>query len=609
MEVVPTSSRQGSPHRCLHLAEIQTLIFKRLTRRDCARLARTCTIFYNEASNVIWSNVESWVPFIWCMPPDLVEYTPNDQLADTSTIDFCREPTSTDWQFFCKHAHRIHQFMVSGGFLIRSNTYSPYGEIVESSPVSMLRLALGVWRAITHFILQHHQSTRTALFPNLTTLEAYGAMDIGFPAYLPYICGDTLENLALSFSGLDIPLDVNRGLYNTFTELLPAVRARWPYISSLLINKSEGEEIYLDSPPEPARLEEIDIWLKDLVRLEYVCVHDRRHAPLIRALCELPNLRTIDLIGGGDVVLGPNLAYPPSSLNSRFPSLKELRMTTYQPHSPILLLRALDGTSGSSMLSKITLTFGFRANQPPLIQAPTAIEIISRLPAVDFLDLYFVENVSSNDLPPGVSPLTTQLFAKLFCLRRMRHLNLKGFFSILLTDQDLRDAATAWPELQHLYLIFAFKHGPFDGLPRLSLLSLIGVQALYNGCPKLRMVDLPVNESLPITNDRLDLPTPRPREADMAMIELSLRFYASDGVFEYGSEEYIPMVIRLMFPQLTTLRTWPHGPRVTLDDEEIWVRQVQTGWGSFQNTELDDIRRLLEQKWGELSGEGGWGIL
>ncbi|KAI0091031.1 hypothetical protein BDY19DRAFT_933274 [Irpex rosettiformis] len=601
------------PHRCLHLAEIQTLIFKRLTRSDCTRLARTCTFFYNEATNVVWSNVESWVPFIWCMPPDLVVYTPKDQLTGTLTlIDFCREPTSTDWQLFCKHAHRIRQFVHTNDFVIQSNTYSPYGEIVNSFPVGTLRLTAGMWEAITRFILQHRtiESTpSTALFPNLTTLEAHGAMNIGFPAYLPYICGDTLKNLTLSFRGLSVPLGVNRGLYNTFAELLPAMRARWPYISSASINKSEGEELGQadPEPPNPAHLEGIDIWLRDLVRLEYVRVHTGCHAPLIRALCELPILHTIDLIGGGDTIPSPNLTYPSPSIDSHFPSLKELSMNTYRPHSPLLLLQALNGTSGSSTLSKITLTFGSRTSQPSFAQAPTAIEIISRLPAVDFLDLSFGENVWRDEPVPTVPPLSTQLFAKLFGLRHMRHLSLNGFFNILLSDQDMKDTATAWPELESIRLAFSTcEFAPFT-LNHLSLLTLIGVQKLYNGCPKLRKIDLPVNESLPITNDRLDLPAARPRDVSMAMIVLSLQFYPINDEFEYGSEEYMPLTIRLMFPQVTLLQTlsdrlggtvYPAG-----SDGEAWVKEVQTEWFAYRNMELGDVRALLEQKWDELSGE------
>ncbi|KAI0091029.1 hypothetical protein BDY19DRAFT_1046790 [Irpex rosettiformis] len=532
----------GGPHQCLRVADIQALIFKYLKCNDCIRLARTCTFFYNEASNVIWSEVESWIPFVLCMPSDLVESTQSEE-SYSITLGFSRKPTSSDWQLFCKHAHRVRKFTDTKGFAKWLNEYSPSGRLIGSYPGTVSKLTTG---------------------------------------RRP---------------------EVDGRLFNTFPQLLPAMRTRWPHLSDVSITASGSSE------PCQAELyiEEIGWWVKNLVRLESIHVRVGCYTSLMEALSELPRLHTINLVGEADDIPDQALTFPSSSLNSRFPSLKEFSMVAYPPNSPLSLLQSL-GSCGLHTLTKITLFFGCltNPNRPAFIQAPMIIEAVSRLLSIDFLDLSFGENMRLSDPVPAVPALSTRLFAMLFRLRRLRHLKLVGFFKILITNKDLQDAATAWSELEHLDLVLATCNSAPFMITNSSHLSLVGVQALYNGCPNLKAVDLPVNDELPITNDCLDLPAARPRDPVMAMEKLSLRFYPIDEEFEFGSEEYMPIVVHLLFPQLKELKTchydidevYPPGA-----DDEDWVKLVQTRWEKYRDMEQEEVRALLDQKWSELSAE------
>ena len=62
-------------HPCLRIPEIQQLVFSSLRKRDCSRVALACKTFYEEAMDVIWADVESLVPFVRCMPPEILTET------------------------------------------------------------------------------------------------------------------------------------------------------------------------------------------------------------------------------------------------------------------------------------------------------------------------------------------------------------------------------------------------------------------------------------------------------------------------------------------------------------------------------------------------------
>ncbi|KAI0091016.1 hypothetical protein BDY19DRAFT_673830 [Irpex rosettiformis] len=383
----------GIPHRCLHVAEVQAIIFGLLAREDCVCLARTCGLFYNEAMNAVWAEVKSLVPFVRCMPLDAVAESnsanPIWSGSDT-TITFCKEPTSSDWQSFSKHAHRVRKFLDTDILFTHIYSYQPNGEVEHTIPVSVFQLATSAWQTITHFICQHHSTDSAPLFPNLVALQARSITDVFFRSYLPYICGVTLQTFILEF-GVPINPGLGGGFYSTFSELLPAMRTSWPHLSSVEINAPECSI----QGQATKHVEEISVWIKNLAQLHFLHVHTGCHPSLIQNLSELPFLHTLDLKGEPGTTSDPTLNFAPSSLSSRFQSLKELKLITYLPDSPVPLLRALNG---SNTLTKITLAFGCMRGLPSFTETPQAIEAIYHLPAVNFLDLSFAHYKATTGL-------------------------------------------------------------------------------------------------------------------------------------------------------------------------------------------------------------------
>lgn len=77
----------NAPHACLRTADIQALIFRLLSRRDCAQLARTCTSFYDQAMNVVWAEVTSIVSLVMCMPADAITESQKPSKPQNKTLD------------------------------------------------------------------------------------------------------------------------------------------------------------------------------------------------------------------------------------------------------------------------------------------------------------------------------------------------------------------------------------------------------------------------------------------------------------------------------------------------------------------------------------------
>ena len=60
----------GKMHPAWLIEDIRYLIFERLEQQDIARLAQTCRIFFDLATNELWRTVHSTIPFLACLPPD-----------------------------------------------------------------------------------------------------------------------------------------------------------------------------------------------------------------------------------------------------------------------------------------------------------------------------------------------------------------------------------------------------------------------------------------------------------------------------------------------------------------------------------------------------------
>ena len=152
-----------------------------------------------------------------------------------------------------------------------------------------------------------------------------------FPAYLPYLSGDTLQTFLLVCRP-DLSVEVDEVPHYTFSELVPIVRERWPHLSSVEFRAPEAFR------PDQAdsHVKNLGLWLKSLSNLQTFRVSSLYDASLVQLLSELPLLRTLNLEG--------QLRYPPdwrtlellttSKSFNRFRSLREMTLTAYQDDPP-----------------------------------------------------------------------------------------------------------------------------------------------------------------------------------------------------------------------------------------------------------------------------------
>ena len=81
-----TKSDSDSMHHCLRITEIQIEIFRSLSQNDCTTLARVCRGFYEQAMDIVWAEVDTFVPFMMCMPPRIIHTRKNTHNPEDSTL-------------------------------------------------------------------------------------------------------------------------------------------------------------------------------------------------------------------------------------------------------------------------------------------------------------------------------------------------------------------------------------------------------------------------------------------------------------------------------------------------------------------------------------------
>ena len=73
-------------HLAWQIDDIRQLIFERLEPRDLARLVQTCKAFVDVAADELWKTVNSFSPFLCCLPPDF--RTRGLRAEDIKRLDF-----------------------------------------------------------------------------------------------------------------------------------------------------------------------------------------------------------------------------------------------------------------------------------------------------------------------------------------------------------------------------------------------------------------------------------------------------------------------------------------------------------------------------------------
>ena len=143
-----------------------------------------------------------------------------------------------------------------------------------------------------------------------------------------------------------------------------------------------------------------------------------------------------------------------------------------------------------------------------------------------------------------------------------------GSFQVAIEDQDLRDAAIAWPDLRVISLA---KSSTI--LPRISL---EGVQTLYNIRSNLREVSMSVNCDLQVerTTRGWHIDTPTPKSRQRALERLYLTFVLRPEEEDWLMGQLVVAAICSMFPQLDSfspsLQDDPSAGTWGIDVGEQW---------------------------------------
>ena len=139
----------------------------------------------------------------------------------------------------------------------------------------------------------------------------------------------------------------------------------------------------------------------------------------------------------------------------------------------------------------------------------------------------------------------------------MRRLNLIGQLDVTVEDQDLHGASVAWPELRSIHLPMPSEVN--TGVLSRPRVTLVGVQALYEGCPRLRDLFIGIDYTLP-TIDRsdravLDIPLACSKSRKVSVDNLFLSFLppspSSEPCYrDLDPAQCLAIAIRLMLPMV-----------------------------------------------------------
>lgn len=202
----------------------------------------------------------------------------------------------------------------------------------------------------------------------------------------------------------------------------------------------------------------------------------------------------------------------------------------------------------------------------PLTSVTTVVNLFTAVSPIRSLEKIQCE------FPPlaksGAADLTSEIIALLYPLRALKNLLLEELRRVCLNDEDLKDMASAWPQLEFLRLRLAsfFVRQLQDPDPAISL---GGVAVLYQACPRLHIIDLDVNDSLEV---------PPPLVGRLPLLAQPLR-NDSCPIFNIGKgsrpfvstslgHEMVVLLVSALFPSLeffasgSDINGWKEGPKL-----------------------------------------------
>ena len=397
------------------------------------------------------------------------------------------------------------------------------------------------------------------------------------PKYLPYLSRDTLQSLQVYPYGTTQRLysyapRLDRDIHVDFPEIMPLMRSAWPHLRSIDL---PYVEFGVSHSLARQRFEShTRIWLsfiEGLSEMQSLCICLAPLPSLLAGLSNLPRLHTLDLSYSYlDNIRPCDWSSPgDESLHlspSCFPSLVNLK----------LLINVIDSALSPSMMVLQALRHSQTLTRLEIVlktiqsftRLSTAFEAISRILPLKHLSMYIstlkndTNTSDSNDSDRTDFVVSGRLLSMFFSLQHLQHLTLntdedsKYDPQVTIGDQDLHDAAIAWPDLRDISFVFMKSK---THLPRISL---AGVQALYNKCPHLCKIEMNgVNFDLEIGESPRGLfpnvPAPQDRQRDLQ--ELRLTFVGREGEDYRKMARLVAAAVCAMFTQLQLFSPHLHG--------------------------------------------------
>ncbi|KAI0647943.1 hypothetical protein C8Q79DRAFT_924986 [Trametes meyenii] len=178
-----------------------------------------------------------------------------------------------------------------------------------------------------------------------------------------------------------------------------------------------------------------------------------------------------------------------------------------------------------------------------------------------------------------------ETLAPLYALKRLSHLSLHVKGPVTITDEDLSDAASAWPQLTHLHLEPGYRVSPLDGVVFKPSATFAGLVTLARGCPLLEHLGVAINPhtaALPDARGTADL---RMRPGRGVLHRALRRLDIGLSPLEEGKDVLFAAALSDVFPGLQYIGDhWRYVPTQPMVDGAARARREAYAkrWGNVR---------------------------
>ncbi|KII93116.1 hypothetical protein PLICRDRAFT_380502 [Plicaturopsis crispa FD-325 SS-3] len=428
-------------HRCLMILDVLLMIFESLdlSKRDLARLARTCKLFCSPALDVLWRDQQHLLVLLKCLPPDLWK---NEDGTETRLI-LRRPVVAEDWTRFVAYANRMRTLAL--------------GDANHDQPTPTLDL----WDS---------SALLTAPgFPVLHTIKALW-VDVTAPdsilLWFRLASRLSVESLEiLNPHGLE-PSEFGASFLSNLPSVFPNVR----FVS-----------FHSNSPSYVLSEAIVDVICNGYPNLyEFIAICNELSARDLIALSALPSLSTItlDWNGAEDTEVLKIAAPQPCFLAARYLMMHVYDASSVDTFSPIL------GMAQWPQLESLIFSLATDAASPVSAWNSLIAKLasVSSPTAFQFIALDEIANTPASRSSPESLDIGT--LEPLLIFRHLVEFHCDPACGFDLGDTDIEKIAHGWPSLRVLQL---------EGWSRPSRITMSGLMSLIRLCPDLDRLSIGIN--------------------------------------------------------------------------------------------------------------------